>query len=118
MKPYIIRVKGDIIVHDLTHYAQEWDCYGYNRDCSMYPSYSFDEVTHSVNGNLVLDSSVRAVPYAVYVAENDISCRSGDISVSPGVYAAYYYYIYNISQVKEQLKINEINPILIQPLYR
>lgn len=40
-------------------------------------NYSYDEATHSVNGNLLLNATKRSVPYAIYYTKQGISAKSG-----------------------------------------
>lgn len=56
MAHYFIKVEGEIIANDLVHYAQEWACGGVGTSDHPEDNYDYDETTHSVKGNLILDN--------------------------------------------------------------
>lgn len=118
MAHYFIKVEGEIIAYDLVHYAQEWACGGVGTSSHPEDNYDYDETTHSVKGNLILDTTKRAVPYAIYYTEKGIAANSGDIAAWPGYGAAVGYYEDNIAIVQKQLNDSSISKDLIQPLYR
>lgn len=119
MAHYMIYVKGEILANNLTHYAQNWVCGG---TCSNeYPidNYDYNESTHSVNGNLILNATKRAVPYAIYYTEKGISVAStGNIAAWPGYGAAVGYYKDNIATIRQQLDNSFICNNLMPTLYR
>lgn len=107
MKYYLIKVKGDIVANTCIHYAQEWVCYGLTSCNTNKKSYVYEKDTHSVHSDLILNESRRAVPYAVYLAEKDISVEGpGDISAAISYHAALMYYKENIDKISQLLKCN------------
>lgn len=100
MKRYLIEVKGDIVSQGGLQYAQNWACKGISPlvtdpNYKFDEKFSFDKVTHIVNGNLILTENRRAVPYAIYITEKSISATtdSGDkFYCYPGFGAAVEYY--------------------------
>lgn len=119
MANYIIEVEGDIIANDLIHYAQGWTCGDCVTEIPNDNYYEYDKKLHFVKSNLILDSTKRAVPYAVYYTKKGIMCTApGSISAWPKYGAALGYYRDNITQVQEQLRINVTLDKLLQPLYR
>ncbi len=118
MAHYFIKVEGEIIANDLVHYAQEWACGGVGTSDHPEDNYDYDETTHSVKGNLILDTTKRAVPYAIYYTDKDIAANSGEIAAWSGYGAAVGYYEDNIAAVQKHLDDSSISKDLIQPLYR
>lgn len=120
MSQYIIEVKGEIIANELTHYAQNWVCGACTLDQSTIDNYQYDRDSHSVHGNLILNSLKRAVPYAIYYTNKGIAATSsGDISASPGYIAAEQYYKNNIAFIQEQLCMAyTVCDKLLQTLYK
>ena len=119
MAHYMINVKGEIVAYDLTHYAQSWVCGGVGAYECPIDNYDYDMSTHSVNGNLILNTTKRAVPYAIYYTDKGIrATSSGDIAVCPGYGAALGYYKDNIATVQRQLNNSFICDDLMQPLYK
>lgn len=98
---FVITVKGEIIANDKNHYAQEWACR------TMSPTikdntYNYDPRKRIVRNNLILNKKIRAVPYAAYFSENEISVQStGEIIMAPGAMAAELYYKDNISEIED-----------------
>lgn len=119
MAHYMIYVKGEILANDLTHYAQGWACGGVcSNECPI-DNYDYNESTHSVNGNLILNATKRAVPYAIYYTDKDIAVAStGNIVAWHGYGAALGYYKENIAIVQRQLNNSLICNELIPPLYK
>lgn len=120
MAHYFIKVEGEIIANDLVHYAQEWACGGVGTSGHPEDNYDYDETTHSVKGNLILDTTRRAAPYAIYCTENNgiAATSTGDIAAWSGYGAAVRYYKDNIAIVQKQLNDPSISTDLMQPLYR
>lgn len=98
---FIITVAGEIIANDKKHYAQNWACLC--RSEIIYDnSFRYDEQQRRVASNLILNKRIRAVPYAAYVSEKNISaCSTGDIACAPGAMAAILCYKDNISEIEE-----------------
>jgi len=106
MKKYIIEVKGEIVANAQIHYAQGWTCCDISSPITD-SGYSYDEKTHTVNSDLLLNEKLRAVPYAVYYTQKGIAAKStGDIAAYPGYGAAWEYYKENISKISNLLKLN------------
>lgn len=100
-----IPVIGQVIAYDKKHYAQGWACRSISQPIKD-KSYKYDEMQHTVRSNLILDSKIRAVPYALYYTEKGIcSYPPGDIVFAPGAMAAELYYKDNITEIKSLLKI-------------
>lgn len=96
-----ITVTGDVFAIDKNHYAQGWSC-----RCCHEPikdkSYYYDEQSHTVRSNLILDKTIRAAPYAFYITEKSICAQPpGNIVWAPGAMAAEFYYKDNIYEIKE-----------------
>lgn len=108
MKEYIIEVKGDIIAAERIHYAQNWACRDSNSNKDFISNkYLYDEKTHTVNSNLILNENRRAVPYAIYFTKNDIYSNGiGTVAAYQGYGAALEYYKENISIISNLLKID------------
>ena len=68
MAYYFIKVKGEIVANAEKHYAQNWVCCGLGQSIGNNGSYCYDDSTHSVKSNLVLNERKRAVPYAIYLS--------------------------------------------------
>ncbi len=118
MAYYFIKVKGEIVANAEKHYAQNWVCCGLGQSIGNNGSYCYDDSTHSVKSNLVLNERKRAVPYAIYYTEKGIVAKPpGEIVAYPGYGAALEYYKTNISKISEQLSINVIEEIN-QSLYK
>lgn len=118
MASYFIKVEGEIIVSSQKQYAQNWACGGVGQPIVETDTYFYDENTHSVKSNLILNDTRRAVPYAVYYTEKGIRTEStGDIVAYPGYGAALEYYKENISKIHQVLKL-EVAKDLSQSLYR
>lgn len=106
MKGFLIEVKGEIVAYAGTHYAQNWAALCFSSDVNDY-SYSYDETTHTVNSDLILNESRRAVPYATYYTNKGISAKiTGNINAYPGYGAALEYYKENIDKMSKLLKCN------------
>ena len=98
---FIITVEGEIIAKEKIHYAQEWTCIGNDYTVTNY-SYRYNPDNHTVQSNLILNKSIRAVPYATYFTKSEIKAQSpGDVAVAPGASAAELCYKDNILEVEE-----------------
>lgn len=101
---FLISVNGEIIANDKKHYAQNWACKSIGSSIKDY-SYDYDQRRHIVNGNLVLNKNIRAVPYAVYATEKGICAVSpGNLYAAPGAMAAELCYKDNISEIESLLE--------------
>ncbi len=102
---FIINVTGEIIANDKNHYAQGWSCLDSTKPIKD-TSYDYDDLKRTVRSNLILNKTIRAVPYALYVSEKDISAQStGDIIYAPGAMAAELCYKDNISEIEELFNV-------------
>lgn len=119
--PYIIEVKGDVIVKEGCHYAQDWVAMTASEYCNHMGAYeyNYDENTHSVKGNLYLTLKMRAAPYATYCAAKNISVtadnRNVDVAAAPGFLPAFLYFNEYIAQIKDDLNIQV--PDVIRAIY-
>lgn len=98
---FLIAVEGEILANNKTHYAQNWVCRSIGNHIDDF-SFLYDKNNHTVQSNLILNKSIRAVPYATYVTEKGIRAQlPGDISAAPGAMAAELCYKDNIIEIEE-----------------
>lgn len=103
---FIITVTGEIIAKDKKHYAQNWVCRSIGNLVDD-NSYKYDQQNHTVKSNLILNKSIRAVPYATYVTDKGIQALPpGHIIAAPGVMAAELCYKDNISEIERIFSVN------------
>lgn len=125
-RPYFIEVSGNIIAKEGKHYTQDWVAYSEMKsiiDQSIKPIYNPN--LHSFSGNLILDKNTRAVPYAFYVAKEDVIAEVGaqgdvDLVCSPGFYPAFAYfdeYIKDIRTSVDKSIDDEIKELYYNGLY-
>ena len=123
---YTIRVKGEIVVKSQKHYAQDWMCKSVATEIDEdNVKFKYDPNTHTIIRDLVLSDSIRAVPYASYLSDKDITCDSGngaDIYACTKYNGAYYYYKEFINTVETQLEYSvklrkKILPVLYKALF-
>lgn len=122
MTHYIIKVTGAILATSCVHYAQNWVCYGMGLGTTCEnKSYEYNKDTHSVNSDLTLNETRRAVPYACYCAKKDIAVvGKGGISGAPGYLAALKYFKEHISKISTLLEFqipDEIEQTVYHGLY-
>ena len=112
-RPYVIKVTGRIFSASANNYAQDWQAGGIaslstideeNHGILDNSDYNYLEDIHTVDSNLILDNSKRAVPYAIYKADGgvcDMNCSEfeGGIIALPGYGPAIHYYGENKSEV-------------------
>lgn len=121
--PYIIKVKGRVISKVGNHYAQGFAAGGIatlDGTIGDIREYSYDESTHSINGDLILDGTKRVPPYAIMSAEGGIADLGSTIefvvdgithsmqinrgiTYLPGYSASLMCYIENMEQIKSLL---------------
>lgn len=109
---YIIEVFGDIVATECVHHAIDWVCYGSSGIYDeIVDNAEYNDLKRTYTGNLFLDSKRKAVPYAIYVAHNDIQCtEKSDIAVHfDGGSSAFYYLKENMDEIKEKLTVAEQN---------
>lgn len=116
---YVIRVTGSVLATKLTHYAQSWACRGMFDEGKIEDSYCYDEETHMVKSDLILNECRRSIPYAAYHVDNNISCKKpGSIASYPGYGAAVAVYKENIANILNQLNYDGLNKELVRILNR
>lgn len=123
---YTIRVKGEIVVKSQKHYAQDWMCKSVATEIDEdNVKFEYDPNTHTVISDLILGDTIRAVPYASYLSDKDITCYLGngaDIYACTKYNGAYYYYKEFINTVETQLEYSvklrkKILPVLNKALF-
>lgn len=116
---YLIKVEGEIIAKEKNHIAQNWACAGVGQEPSKKTEFLFDEETHTVKSDLVLDENIRAIPYAIYYTEKGIRSEHAKalITADSGYGPALLYYNENIEEIKKILQIN-INKEIESSFYR
>jgi hypothetical protein len=103
MEPLFIKVLGEIKAEDDTpQYALGWTCGSIGREVTD-PSFRYNKDEHIVESDLILNSKVRSVPYAIYFTEKGICGRH--IVACAGIGGAYAYFKENISSVRNQLAL-------------
>lgn len=119
-RPYVIKVTGRIFSASANNYAQDWQAGGIaslstideeNHGILDNSDYNYLEDIHTVDSNLILDNSKRAVPYAIYQADGgvcDMNCSEldGGITAISGYGPAIYYYAENMSEINKLLNID------------
>lgn len=116
---YVIKVEGRIVNYKGDHYAQGWAAGGIatlDDTITKIQDYSYKRITHSVEGDLILDGSKRIPPYAIMSAAGGICDLRREIEFGiglegglvylPGFDGAFAYYHDNIDEVKALLNIN------------
>lgn len=102
---FLITVTGEIIAKDKNHYAQNWACRSIGKSVDDH-SYHYDPHNHTVQSNLILNKSIRAVPYAIYASDKGIKAQPpSDLWAAPGAMAAELCYKDNIYEIEELLNI-------------
>jgi len=129
---YNIIVKGNIKVKDGYHYAQGWAACGIaslaTNDDPCYEQieskpFSYNDISHCIEGDLILDRNSRLTPYASYCAEGGVAVYSrrlgllGGVSACSGYYPAVYYYNVNMGDIKKLLEV-QIDANFEDVLYR
>ena len=129
---YIIKVKGNIQAKDGFHYAQGWaaraiaslarvdgPCYEHIES----KPFVYNDISHCVDGDLILDHNSRLTPYAYYSAEGGVGVCSGpfgmmgDINACSGFYPAVHYYNVNMGDIKRLLEV-KTDETVVDVLYR
>lgn len=114
---YIIKVEGNVIANDQIHYAQNWVSCKVGITDSDNSNYTYNEHTHTVTSNLILNKDRRAVPYAIYVSEKGTAaCSTGELAACSGFMAAYYNYDNFMQTIISQLEAASKLPKYILPL--
>lgn len=114
---------GDIVATNCVHHAVDWICYGVSDSFdNIVDNAEYNEFKHSYTGNLFLDAKRKAVPYAIYVAHNDIQCceNSDVVCHLDGGSSALYYLNDNLEGIKEKLttaKQEHLNNSLLSTFY-
>lgn len=106
---YLIKVEGEIIAKEKNHIAQGWACKSVGQEPSRNTNFIFDEGTHTIKSDLILDKHIRAVPYAIYYTEKGIKSDSNSnapITVCPGYGAALLYFKENLAEIQKLLDTN------------
>lgn len=102
---FLITVTGEIIAKDKNHYAQGWACRSFGNLVND-NSYRYDPENHIVQSNLILNKSIRAVPYAYYFTDKGIQAQPpSDLFAAPGAMAAELCYKDNISEIESLLSV-------------
>lgn len=102
---FLITVKGEVLANDKTHYAQNWVCMSIGNHIDDF-SFQYNKNNHAVQNNLILNKSIRAVPYAVYVTEKGIRAQlPGDICAASGAMAAELCYKDNVSEIEDLFNV-------------
>lgn len=71
---YYIKISGSAHAKEGKHYAQSWVAGTAADGQSVQMDYlDYDSNKHNVNGNVVFDKHLRAVPYASYVARGAVN---------------------------------------------
>lgn len=126
MRNYIIEVTGDVIAKEGVHYAQSWTAGGSTSWSDEHnderAKYQYEKRTHSVNSNLILDMTRRAVPYASYVSYGETILEGNnspktDLICCPGYYPAVSYFKEYISLIEKELSI-DVPPSVRDTYYR
>ncbi len=111
-RPYVIEVSDNVLAKEGNNYAQGWTSCSI-RDDNLFKGshFIYEPKTHSVIGDLFFDKKLRAVPYAVYVAEGSVGVDEGatpntGLTCCPGFYPSFAYYEENIMDVRTCLDIN------------
>ena len=103
MEPLFIKVLGEIKAEDDTpQYAFGWTCGSIGGEVTD-PSFRYNKDEHIVESDLILNSKVRAVPYAIYFTEKGICGRN--IVAGAGIGGAYAYFKENISSIRNRLSL-------------
>lgn len=108
-RPYLIEVSGSIIAKEGKNYTQGWVAHSDVKsviDDTIKPIYNLK--LHSFSGNLFLDKNTRAVPYAHYVAKEDVIVEENvnsdvDLSCSSGFFPAFAYFGEYIKDIRTAL---------------
>ncbi len=108
-RPYLITVSGNILAKEGKNYAQNWvarTCWNPNAHFSRGV---YDEHRHSIAGELIFDKSMRAAPYAIYVANGAVGIAADavegtDLSCAPGYYPAFAYFNEYIKEIRDVLQ--------------
>lgn len=132
---YTITVKGNIKVKDGYHYAQGWAAGGIaslaTDDDPCYEqieskSFAYNDISHCIDGDLILDHNIRLTPYAIYSAEGGVAACSGpfgmmgDVNACSGFYPAVHYYNVNMGDIKRllEVKVDErVGDVLYRGMY-
>lgn len=129
---YTITVKGHIKVKDGYHYAQGWAAGGIaslaTDDDPCYEhieskAFVYNDISHCIEGDLILDRNVRLTPYACYSAEGGVAVCSGpfgmmgDVNACSGFYPAVHYYRVNMGDIKRLLEV-KTDERVVDVLYR
>lgn len=104
-RPYIIYVTGSIVAIEGKNYTQSWVAGACSDGSLKKDPFVYSEKTHSVVGDLLLDKSRRAVPYAHYVAYGSVGLQEGagaDVGLSccNGFDAAFSYFEDYIEEIR------------------
>lgn len=102
---FIINVTGEILAKEKNHYAQNWACKSIGKTIDSL-AYKYNPSNHSVESNLILNKSIRAVPYAIYASDKGIKVQPpSDIWAAPGAMAAELCYKDNMHDIEEILNL-------------
>ncbi len=107
---YIIEVKGSIVSEEGNQYAQGWVA-GSVADANKesWAKEHYDEITHSFDSDLRLNKKMRAVPYAVYVANGSVGLKeaseASDLTCIPGYAPAFLYLDEYLKEIDSYLDI-------------
>lgn len=120
MPAFIIEVKGNIVNKaNCIQYAVDWVAGGLNL-CDNQSDFDYDKDTRVVRSNLHLNETLRSVPYAIYVSQNDIFAELPDIcACGDGMTGAFLYFNETIQSIKNVLNkpIGDISTHLFNGLY-
>lgn len=111
-RPYIIEVSGSVLAKEGKNYTQGWTACSCRKEGVCKDSkFSYEQVTHSVRGDLHFDKKLRAVPYALYVVKGSVGIDDGTspdtgLVCCPGFYPAFAYFHENILDIRECLDIS------------
>ena len=129
---YTITVKGHIKVKAGYHYAQGWSAHGIaslaTDDDPCYEQFeskpfAYNDISHCIEGDLILDRNVRLTPYANYSAEGGVAVcpgplgMMGDVNACSGFYPAVHYYNVNMGDIKRLLEVKTDEKV-VDALYR
>lgn len=107
---YIIEVKGCIVSEEGNQYAQGWATGSVaNVNKANWVKEHYNEITHSFDSDLRLNKKMRAVPYAIYVANGSVGIEgeseTAELTCIPGYAPAFLYLDEYLREIESYLDI-------------